>query len=464
MRNNSKTVQFVVDSHLCTSCGVCAGICPSDSIQMVIDAHGIFTPLINRSTCNECGICVKVCPGYKFDYIYFTRKIHKKLPNNIALGHCIGSFSGYTSDEHIMKMSQSGGFVSALLIYCLEHKIIDGAVVTKWQKDNPFLTETYISKNAEEVLDAVGSKYNPVPAGKIVRKLLAMSGNYIFVGTPCQIQGMRKVEELFPQIKKRIKLYIGLHCLKVFNYYYQDQILCKLKIKKENVKYFRLKDKAWRGWPGDMRIISKSGVIYDLSGAYSRLWARSYFSNWRCQLCFDKLNEFSDISCGDCRIPGSYSEKSLQEVYYKAKGHSDIIIRTERGKEIFERFIDDKVFNVIKSDEKELVASVAIAEKKLGVSIFKAFSKIFNISTPSYGINFKRRDKNIGTIDKILLPYSVIASGHYYLCHMLVKYKIFRFLLKRIPHSLLGRLEMIREKRVYHVKHRRETELIIEEE
>ncbi|NLZ29108.1 MAG: 4Fe-4S binding protein [Firmicutes bacterium] len=42
----------------CTACGLCADVCPSDSIQEGDDFY-----VIDPETCDECGACLDECPN-----------------------------------------------------------------------------------------------------------------------------------------------------------------------------------------------------------------------------------------------------------------------------------------------------------------------------------------------------------------------------------------------------------------
>ena len=55
---------------------------------------------------------------------------------------------------------------------------------------------------------------------------------------------------------------------------------------------------------------------------------KSFFQLNRCLFCYDKLNSFADISFGDCYIK---EEKSFY-------GKSNVIIRTNIGKKIYEKY------------------------------------------------------------------------------------------------------------------------------
>ncbi len=47
----------IVDSNICTGCGICVDTCPVQAIEMV---DGIAK--VNPEVCTGCGICVDACP------------------------------------------------------------------------------------------------------------------------------------------------------------------------------------------------------------------------------------------------------------------------------------------------------------------------------------------------------------------------------------------------------------------
>ena len=62
----------IIKSGICTSCGVCVGICPIDCIQP--DYEG--KPKI-VSPCNYCELCFELCPqlGLEYNLIKFLGNI-----------------------------------------------------------------------------------------------------------------------------------------------------------------------------------------------------------------------------------------------------------------------------------------------------------------------------------------------------------------------------------------------------
>ena len=441
------TVQTVVDGFLCTSCGACSGLCPSGSIEMFVNEFGVYVPRIDSVSCTECGLCLETCPGISFDYTGFCRKIHGALPEHVALGAFLDCYAGFSADREILASSQSGGIISTILVHCLEKGLIDGAVVTKWSEKSPFVPETFIARNRQEILGCVGSKYNPVPAAGAIRGILGERGRFAFVGTPCQIQGLRKAEGLFPEIGERIVLYVGVHCLGVFTYHFIDQILCKKGLRRGDIASFRHRDKQWRGWPCDMRITTKSGQVVNIEANESRLWPRSFFTNWRCQLCFDKANEFSDISCGDCRIP------EVQEIFRRAghetgKGLSEFVVRTPRGKDVVDQLISENKLQVREIDPGALSASIGVAGKKLGLRTFFRVARFFRLGLPVYGVEFSNASLEKSLKWKILEPWAVFSSSRYFVVFSLSKHRWFRRFLAKIPHKVLGGINRVLSSKV----------------
>ncbi len=441
------TVQTVVDGFLCTSCGACSGLCPTGSIEMFINEFGVYVPRIDFASCTECGLCLQICPGISFDYAGFGRKVHGALPEHVALGGFLNCYAGFSTDPEILDSSQSGGIISTILVYCLENKLIDGAVVTKWSDKSPFVPKTFIARNRREILECVGSKYNPVPAAGAIREILREKGRFAFVGTPCQIQGLRKAEGLFPEIREKIALYVGLHCLGVFTYHFIDQVLGKAGLDRSEIASFRHRDKQWRGWPCDMRITTKSGRVINIEANESRLWPRSFFTNWRCQLCFDKANEFSDISCGDCRIP-EVQEVFRREGHDTGKGLSEFVVRTARGKVVVDRLISENKLRLQEIDPGPLSASIGVAGKKLGLDTFFRVARFFRLGLPVYGVEFSNASLEKSLKWKILKPWAVFSSSRYFVVFSLSKHRWFRRFLAKIPHKVLGGINRVLSSKV----------------
>lgn len=459
---NHDTVQFVVDRHLCTSCGICAAVCPHASITMDINSYGIYVPVIDVDTCTECGICVRSCPGHEFNYTYYHNKIHHHLPEHTGLGPCLDCYVAYTNDDEILEKSQSGGLVTTVLAYCLEKGFIDGAVVSKWHDDDPLVPATYIARTRDEILRAVGSIYNSVPAAQSAAEILNTEGRFAFVGTSCQIQGMRKAEELYPKLSGKIVLYLGLHCMGVFTYHFHDQILHKIGLERDNVKRFRHRDKAWRGWPCNMRITDIEDNTYNIAAWNSIRAPRPFFTNWRCQLCFDKANEFSDISFGDCRIPAMH-KVLRQDGYTLERGLSEFVVRTPRGARVVNSLIKDGKITSYPADADSLTRSIGV-EKKIGIKTFFSLARLFNIGVPEYGALFSPAQHNNAVSGFLIDKWTKISSSRYWMFYYGAQYNLFRKILMYIPHSLFGLADRLLNINVDWKKYRSDTNVFLHEQ
>ena len=160
----------------CTGCGGCAATCTSGCISMHPDHEGFRYPRIDTIRCSGCGSCEKVCPQRN------VRIFGHQKPK---------AFAAYSNDKQIRKAAASGGMASLL-----GRKILDdGGTV---------FGAAYLSKGMEtahiRVNDAgglyriMGSKYMQSSVGECfsqIRDLLSQKQKVLFIGTPCQVEGLK---------------------------------------------------------------------------------------------------------------------------------------------------------------------------------------------------------------------------------------------------------------------------------
>ena len=168
-------VEYTVKNHLCLGCGICAEACPTHSIKMKI-VHGEWRPVINESTClndKGCNKCYKVCSGVGLDIKKYADELYAEAEcNDRYIGKYERLYTGWSCDNDIRRTANSGGLVSSILIYLLDNKYIDGAVVTRYSAEAPLKTEAFIATTPEEILVAKGSKYAPVQLSETLNKVI----------------------------------------------------------------------------------------------------------------------------------------------------------------------------------------------------------------------------------------------------------------------------------------------------
>jgi len=249
---NGRNVSFVQNDNLCISCGICYAICPQKAINIITNDREGYKFVVNESKCKKCGLCLKCCPSYDLSP-YFKGKKEEK---SCEWGYIKRIFLGYSNDKKIRYYSSSGGIVSQLLIFALEKKMINGAILTYMSKKDPLRTEIKIARTKEDILSARGSKYNISPVGIKIKEIMKEKGKFAIVGLPCHILAFKKVAKYNEKISKKIALYIGLFCSHTL---YPEAT--KFLLTKEGITIRKLESISYRGngWPGWMKVSTKGG-------------------------------------------------------------------------------------------------------------------------------------------------------------------------------------------------------------
>ena len=165
-------IEDIAKKGLCTGCGTCVALCPNNAIKLSIDKNkGVYIPQLNKSLCNGCGICSRICPSYNINFKSLNLSIFGKEPKSL-IGNYSNCYMGFSTDKSIRYNASSGGMITIILIFALENKLIDGALVTRMKKNNPLEPESFIARTKEEVIEASQSKYCPVSANVALKDIL----------------------------------------------------------------------------------------------------------------------------------------------------------------------------------------------------------------------------------------------------------------------------------------------------
>lgn len=356
-------------NNLCIGCGICKAICPKNVIETKYNERtGIYENTSN-SSCIDCGLCTKVCPSI----IHEESELNS---NDNYYDYCLKDsllfLNCYSKNKDIVKHSTSGGFIYTIIEALLKNEIYDcGFFVSDFSYDKQ--TNTKLVKKDNLNNDIQKSKYIPVSQYETAKYMLENpKSKIIIVCTSCSCVAINK----FIKSKKLNRdnyLIIGLFCDKTLNYniynYYENHPSIKNKIDK---LYFRSKD--GNRWPGKVKIVDKDNKSIILESS-ERTNIKDFFCPERCLYCIDKLNRLSDISVGD-----NYTNDKMGD-----NGSNTIIIRTNKGNEIWKKYNSLFEFKII--DREEVIASQKLEYK---------YSNIKNaIIKNSDLINYKNSNKNI---------------------------------------------------------------------
>lgn len=164
----------ITDKKNCCGCSACVQRCPKQCIRLEEDTEGFLYPQVDEETCIKCGLCEKVCPILnQTDKLPVLEVLAVKNPN----------------DEERMNSSSGGVFLP------LAREVINqGGVVFGVVYDESWEAHHVYAEKIEDVYPMMGSKYLQSKIGnsfKDAERFLKQGREVLFVGSPCQIAGLR---------------------------------------------------------------------------------------------------------------------------------------------------------------------------------------------------------------------------------------------------------------------------------
>jgi len=293
----------VITSEICCKCGTCEAFCPRIEHKAGRPELIEYDPL--------CGLCFAYCPRTFLDMPDLEKKIFGRTR---SVDEALGISRKAASAQAVAApgKKQDGGVVTALLVHALKTGIIDCAVVT--DRDEEWRTVAKVVTTPEEVIAAAGTKYTISNSVFAIKDALERGCQKIgFVGTPCQIQALRKVqflEEPYEFGQEKIALLIGLFCMENFDYdtLMDGLVKGRFGLDPEDVARFEIQK-------GMFRVIDKEGKAHEV-----KIEETDPYTFKGCGPCFDFGSELADVSVGSVGSPA---------------GWSTVLTRTDTGEKLY---------------------------------------------------------------------------------------------------------------------------------
>lgn len=374
-------INDVVEGGSCSECGACVVACPYGILQYEDGKPQAMEPKLRKEYGSElatfiidgrpqdfcpisenvgCDCCATVCPKLelpkeRLEVAMFGREATEEERLNLGVYEEI-EFT-QTRDPRVMERAQDGGFVTTLLLWALEEGIIDGAVVTREDPEQPCRPIPFVATTPEEILVSAGSwyTYSPNTLGLIDAYEMGLR-KVAFVGTPCQITPLRKLQ-VFDQrdlklvnpeernylhqyhhvqsFRDMIAFTVGLFCSEtfVFDGMMREYLEERHQIPLEDISKFNIKGKV------EVHRRSTGEVMeFPLKDAFP-------YARPECSFCGDFSSEEADISAGGVGT----------------RGWTMTLPRTKLGLELYEGVKRAGLLEV--KPVSEFAKSVAIARK-----------------------------------------------------------------------------------------------------
>lgn len=339
-------INSVVDAGACSECGACVVVCPHGIIEMIGRKPGKRVGSLGEhdhcgvSTGIGCDACAAVCPRL------WPREPHLR---EATFGEAdVGGDRGFEGifgvyrhifvararDPQALARGQDGGVVTALLAWAREADAIDGAIVAAvGEGDAPCFPTPKVVTTPEQIRASAGSWYTYSPNPLALKQLKkAKVERAAFVGVPCQVTPVRKMERIdttrllragkSPNVhgrqrdcmrgpSERVAVTVGLFCSEVFvPELMTEHVAQTMGIPLDQITKLNIK--------GEVLIHTRDGEVATIPLAQ----AAHDYQRPECRHCGDFAAELADISCG-----GVGTDRATV-----------VVLRTERGLALWRDF------------------------------------------------------------------------------------------------------------------------------
>jgi len=295
MKTFENLMEEVQKPGLCHRCGGCVTFCSAVNYgALELDGNG-KPQYKDVNKCTECGICHAICP----ENDELTDEIRLNVGWKPPIGRILELTIARAKDPRVLKNATDGGVVTGLILKLFDDRLIDGAIVTR--PVDRFHREPHLALTRDEIINAAGFffdtshgmknysdkylTYSTIEAfGAVIKRGVK---RLVFVGTPCQIETVRRMQALSLVPSETIKYCFGLFCAGnfVFGEKQRKQLARIGRFDWADVRKINIKE--------DLLIHLKDGKCIRII-----LDELEFMKRFACYFCKDYTAELADISFG----------------------------------------------------------------------------------------------------------------------------------------------------------------------
>lgn len=317
-----KNMPKLANEKKCTGCTACYSICTKKCITMQGDKYGFSYPRIDSTKCIECKLCETVCP--------VLHNSKKQLSVHTVI------YAAYSKDTEMRLESSSGGIVTEIAKVILSRGgIVAGAAYAK-----DFSVE-HICVSSEDRLNILrGAKYTQSNLNNIflkVKKVLQENKEVLFIGTPCQVAGLKSFLKIPYDTLYTIdfvchgvpspmawKSYVNFRANTDNDGDYPE----KINLRSKHTGWSRYQYSNLYEYSNGKKYSAKSG-----NDLFMKLFVGDYINRESCGNChFKGVERVSDFTVGDF-----WGIWDILPDFDDNKGASVVAVHTEAAKKIFHK-------------------------------------------------------------------------------------------------------------------------------
>ena len=322
----------------------------------------------------SCQVCLGVCPSVEIDQTESARRPGIIPEVYEAFGPILEIWECHAADPEIRFKGSSGGALTALSLHCLQNEGMAGVLHIGEDPENPTQNSTRLSRTREALMACTGSRYAPASVCDRLDLVETAEAPCVVIGQPSEISALRKTFSAKPKLADQVGLALSFFCAGSPSRKGTLELMKKFKVEPEHVEHSRYRG---FGWPGFFATRSRGEANVSEHIEYGDAWAfLQKYRPYSTHLFPDGSGEDADISCGD---------PWYRPVEKGEHGSSLVVVRTERGREIFKRAIAAGAIVAKPATAEQLHRSQENLTRKRGAVWGRLLAfKLFGIPAPRY--------------------------------------------------------------------------------
>ncbi|WP_010523474.1 Coenzyme F420 hydrogenase/dehydrogenase, beta subunit C-terminal domain [Aquimarina agarivorans] len=351
------TIKKVVESGYCVGCGACAYATKS---KMTINKYGEYEPEIIKKgleSFNADSNVEKVCPFLSPDLnenVLAEEFLDGKDNFSSKIGFYNNVLAGHVNESEFRKNGTSGGTGTWIGAELLKLGYIDGVIHVKKNKRLAFGDPFYkyaISNTLKEIQDGAKTKYHVVEVSEVLELVKDRPGKYLFIGVPCLVKAIRRIQLVDPVIKESLPFLVSLVCGHFKSINWTLSLGWAKGIHPKDLSEFQYRTKG-DNIPARKYVFraqnEKETIQEDSSKVTGGKFNQGALMLSACNFCDDVVGETADLTIGDAWLPQFEADDN---------GTNLLIVRNKILQNIFEVARSEGRMTLVDITEKDAIDS-----------------------------------------------------------------------------------------------------------